>query len=166
MNEFIKETADWFSFIGFIITLLTFWGVLCNKKVLKKLNRKSFSINRMPENLSDLKIISRAISILNSDFANKKSDLLIEMNKLAPILKSLKKSLEKSDLEHYNLLNSELKKINQVYYDINNVKPIRKILGYYVIMDEDLVDKIYRLLTVLITDIENISNDNKQNLIS
>ena len=166
MNEFVKETADWFSFIGFIITLCTFWGVLFNKKLLKKINRKSFSINRMPENLNDLKIISRSISIFNSDFANKKSELLIEMNKLSPILKSLKKSLEKTDLDHYNLLNSELKKMNQVYYDISKVKTIRKLLGSYIIMDEDLVDKIYRFLTVLITDIENISNDNKQNLIS
>lgn len=165
MNKFIGDGADWFTFIGFIVTILTFLGVLFNKNLLKKINRKSFSINRMPENLSDLKNISRNVSILNSEFDSKKSEILIEINKLSPILKSLKKSLNKTDLEHFNSLNSEIKKINKVYYEEIKVNRIRKLIGNYVILNEDFVDKIYRLLTVLITDIENISNDNKQNLI-
>ncbi|MHA4895635.1 hypothetical protein ACXZ1K_12850 [Pedobacter sp. PWIIR3] len=164
MDKFISEGADWFTFIGFIITILTFLGVLFNKSLLKKINRKSFSINRMPENLSDLKTISRNISVFNAQFDYKKSEILTEINKISPILKSLKKSLNKADLEHYNSLNSEIKKINKVYYEESKVKRIRRLIGNYIVLDEDFVDKIYRLLTVLITDIENISNDNKQNL--
>lgn len=165
MNKFISDSADWFTFFGFILTIFTFLGVWLNKRLLNRINRKSFSINRMPENLSDLKTISRNVSILNSEFSTKKSDLLIEINKLSPILKSLKKSLNKTDLEHFNALEYEIKKMKKVYYEEKKVKFIRRFFGNYVILNEDFGDKIYRLLTVLITDIENISNDNKQNLI-
>ncbi len=165
MNKFINEWANGFTFIGLIVTIVTFFGVLINKSLLKRINRKSFSINRMPENLSDLKIISRNVSVLNSEFDIKKSEILIEINKLLPILKSLKKSLNKKDLEHFDSLNLEVKKINKVYYEESKVTRIRKLAGNYVILNEDFVDKIYRLLSVLITDIENIASDNKQNLI-
>jgi hypothetical protein len=52
-----------------------------------------------------------------------------------------------------------------VYYKQSKIKPIRKLIGGYIIVNEGFVDKVYRFLTVLITDIENISSDNKQNLI-
>lgn len=165
MNKFITESADWFSFIGFIITVLTFIGVIFNDCLLNEINRKSFSINRMPENLNDLKTLSRNISVLNSEFENNKLEILTEINKLSPVLKSLKKSLNKEDLEHYNSLKTEVAKIKSIYYDINEVKIFRRITGMYVILNEEFTDKIYRLLTVLITDIENIANDNRQNLI-
>lgn len=165
MNRLISDWADWFTFIGFIITGLTFFGVWFNKKLLDRINRKSFSINRMPENLNDLKIISRNVSILNAEFDIKRSEILVEINKLLPILKSLKKSLDKKDLEHFNSLNSAIKNIQNVFYEKSEVKPISKLFGNYVVLNEDFVDKTYRLLTVLITDIQNISNDNKQNLI-
>ena len=165
MNKFIDDNANWFTFIGFIITIFTFIGVLCNKKYINKINRKNFTVNRMPENLSDLKTVSRNVSILNSQFDIKKSEILLEINKISPILKSLKKSLNKRDLEHFNSLYSEIKKINKLYNEENNVGRIRKIFGDYIILNEVFVDKIYRLLSVLITDIENILKDNKQNII-
>lgn len=165
MEELIKNSADWFTVIGFFVTIFTFIGVLFNKKLIKRLNRKSFSINRMPENLNDLKTRSRSISILNAEFENNKSEILIEINKLSPILKSLKKSLNKGDLEHFNSLKTEIKKIKMVYYELSQVRFIPRIIGKYIILNEAFVDKIYRLLTVLITDIENITNDNNQNLI-
>ncbi|WP_318640565.1 hypothetical protein [Flavobacterium ardleyense] len=165
MDKFISDGGDWFTFLGFVFSILTFLGILFNKSILKKINKKSFSINRMPENLIDLKTISRNISIFNSEFDSKKPEILIEINKLSPILKSLKKSLNKADLEHFNSLSAEIKKVSKIYYEESKVNRMRKFIGNYIILNEDFVDKIYRFLTVLITDIENISNDNQQNLI-
>ena len=73
--EWINKYGSLFSLIGLALTLLTFIGVLLNKGVLKKLNRKNFRVNRMPENLKDLKAISDRITDLLLDFNSNKKDI-------------------------------------------------------------------------------------------
>ncbi|MDR6457192.1 hypothetical protein J2786_000285 [Chryseobacterium vietnamense] len=165
MIAFINDYANLFTFIGFIITILTFIVAINNKKILKAINKKSFSINRLPENLEDLKNLSRKISVLNANYDTNKKTIVIEIKQISPILKSLRKSLNKNDLEHFNRLNIEIKKMKNVYHNSNDISFLKKIIKNYIILDERFVDNVYILLTVLITDIENIQKDNKQNLL-
>lgn len=159
------EIADIISIIGFIFTLWTLIKVIDNTKQLKEFNKKNFFVNRLPENLKDLKKSSSKISILISNIDESKNEILIEISNLSPILKSLKKSLTEKDMEHYNLLKVEVNKHKKTYIDVANVNWIRKLFSKYNIIDETYVRTIYRYLTTLITDIENINKDFKKDLL-
>ena len=159
------EIADILSIIGFFITIWTFLKVIDNTEELKEFNKKNFFINRLPENLKDLKKSSSKISILISNIDESKNEILIEISNLSPILKSLKKSLKEKDMDHYNLLKAEVNKHKNTYITIENVKQFRKLFSKYNIIDETYVRNIYRYLTTLITDIENINKDFKKDLL-
>lgn len=166
MSNFnMSDLANWLTIIGFIITLLTYFVVKNNKKEIQALNRKNLFINRAPENLIELKKSSSNLSKLISDINSNKKEILIEISKLAPILKSLKKSLENHDLEYLNLLKKEINKHHKMAYSIDEIYWIRKKLNLYVILDENYLDKTYRYLTTLITDIENLDKDFKKDLL-
>lgn len=166
MSNFnMSDLANWLTIIGFIITLLTYFVVKNNKKEIQALNRKNLFINRAPENLIELKKSSSNLSKLISDINSNKKEILIEISKLAPILKSLKKSLENHDLEYLNLLKKEINKHHKMAYSIDEISWIRKKLNLYVILDENYLDKTYRYLTTLITDIENLDKDFKKDLL-
>jgi len=77
--DWIDKCGNLFSFLGLILTILTFAGVIWNKRILKVLNKKNFKLNRMPENLSDLKEISNKISDLLAEFEQNKKELKIEL---------------------------------------------------------------------------------------
>lgn len=159
------EIADILSIIGFIITIWTFIKVIDNTKQLKEFNKKNFFINRLPENLKDLKKSSSKISILISNIDESKNEILIEISNLSPILKSLKKSLKEKDMEHYNLLKVEVNKHKDTYINKENINWFKKLFFKYNIIDETYVRTIYRYLTTLITDIENINKDFKKDLL-
>ena len=74
--DWIDKCGNLFSFLGLILTILTFAGVIWNKRILKVLNKKNFKLNRMPENLSDLKEISNKISDLLAEFEQNKKELI------------------------------------------------------------------------------------------
>ncbi len=163
--EWINKYGSLFSLIGLALTLLTFIGVLLNKGVLKKLNRKNFRVNRMPENLKDLKAISDRITDLLLDFNSNKKDIKSELSKVQPTLKSLQKSLEKADKENFNSLKSSLKDIDNWTFEGAELKWYHKFFGTKKEMTESMVNEVDIKLTRLITDVENIGKDNTKNLI-
>ncbi|UTN02309.1 hypothetical protein L0669_13370 [Flavobacterium bizetiae] len=161
----MSEIADIISIIGFIITIWTFIKIWDNTKQLRELNKKNFFINRLPDNLKDLKKSSSKISILISNIDGNKNEILVEISNLSPILKSTKKSLKDNDLEHYKLLETEVNKHKITFVDINNVNWFRKFFNQYNILDENYARNIYRYLTTFITDIENMNKDFKKDLL-
>lgn len=161
----MAELADILTIIGFLITILTFLKVINNSKEIKELNKKNFFINRLPENLHDLKKSSSKLSILISQTENNKKEILIEISGLSPILKSIKRSLKKEDLEHYNLLKEEVDKHKKTYISIDDVAWIRKLTKNFNLLEEAYIDKTYRYLSTLITDIENMNKDYKKDLL-
>ncbi len=132
---------------------------------MKEFNKKNFFINRLPENLKDLKKSSARISVLISSIDESKNDILIEITNLSPILKSLKKSLKQEDMEYYNLLKVEVNKHKKTYVDKENIRWFKKLFFKHKIIDETYVRTIYRYLTTLITDIENLNKDFKKDLL-
>jgi len=164
IKSFCDNISGVLEAVGFILGFLTFIGVVLNKKEIKKLNKKNFFINRMPENLKDLKSASSKIVSLSSNIEENKDKILVEISILSPILKSLKKSLQKEDLEHFILLNNEIRKHKFTYLSIDNVVWFRRVVGYYNLLDDNYVRNVYRYLTILITDIENINKDFKKDL--
>lgn len=166
MSNFnMSDLANCLTIIGFIFTFFTWFMVRNNKKEILALNKKNLFINRAPENLIELKKSSSRLSILISDINSNKREILSEISKLAPILKSLKKSLEKHDLEYLNLLKTEINKHHKMVYNVDEVPWVRQKLNLYVILDENYLDKTYRYLTTLITDIENLDKDFKKDLL-
>ncbi len=165
MGDWINDNGDWFSFLGLILTFLTFVGVLLNKRNINKLNRKNFKVNRMPENLNDLKNISNSVSDLILDFDDKKKEIKSELSKISPILKSLKKSLNSGEIEHLKTLNSSIKNLDYWKIEGEKIKWFKKHSGKEKEMTERLVNDIEIKLTRLITDIENIGKDNLKNLV-
>ena len=163
--EWIDKYGNLFSLIGLGFTLLTFIGVLLSKRVLKKLNKKNFRINRMPENLNDLKSISDRITDLLLNFNTNKKDIKNELSKVQPTLKSLEKSLEKSDKKNFNSLKSSLKGIDNWTFEGAELKWYQKVFGSKKEITENMVNEVDIKLTRLITDIENIGKDNTKNLI-
>jgi len=161
----MSELADWLTIIGFIITILTYLVVRSNKKEINELNRKNFFVNRTPENLKELKNSSLALSRLISNLEENKREVLLEISKIAPILKSLKKSLREHDLEYFNLLKVEVDKHRNIFYKIEDVSWLKRKLKLYVILDEKYVDKTFIFLTTLITDIESLDKDFKKDLL-
>ncbi|MGH1519872.1 hypothetical protein [Chryseobacterium sp. JK1] len=161
----MAELADILTIIGFLITILTFLKVINNSKEIKELNKKNFFINRLPENLHDLKKSSSKLSVLISQTDNNKKEILIEISGLSPILKSIKRSLKKEDLEHYNLLKEEVDKHKKTYISIDDVAWIRKLTKNFNLLEEAYIDKTYRYLSTLITDIENMNKDYKKDLL-
>lgn len=163
--DWINKFGNLFSFIGLGLTILTFLGVLWNKKILTRLNKKNFKINRMPENLADLKKISENISDLMTEFVQKKREIKSELSKIQPILKSLSKSLENTEADNLNSLKSSIKNIDNWYYDGIQLKWYQSLLTKRVYMSEILVQEVDIKLTRLITDIDNIGKDNTKNLL-
>lgn len=165
MNLTISAIADYLSIIGFMITIATFFVVRNNKKEIRELNKRNLFINRLPDNLKELKNTSLLLSRLISDINTNRKQILREISKLAPVLKSIKKSLKKHDLEYFNLLKDEVDKHKNMYYSINEVSWIRKQFKLYYILDGQYIDKIYRSIATLITDIENLDKDFKKDLL-
>ncbi len=161
----MSELADWISILGFIITLSTYFVARENKKEIEELNKKNLFINRLPENLKDLRKSSSALSRLLSDLESNRKEILNEISKLAPILKSIKKSLKNDDLEYFHLLKNEVDKHGRICYSLDNVSWFKRKLNRYVVLDETYVDKIYRCLTTFITDLENLDKDFKKDLL-
>ncbi|EJL64324.1 hypothetical protein [Flavobacterium sp. CF136] len=73
----MSELADILSIIGFIITIWTFIKVWDNTEQIKELNKKNFFINRLPDNLMDLKKSSSKISILISNIDENNYDYTV-----------------------------------------------------------------------------------------
>lgn len=164
MNQWIKDTADLFSFIGFIITILTFLGVFFNYRVIARLNKKNFKLNRMPENLESLKTISQQITLLIVDFSQNKKNIKIELTKILPILKSLKKSLNNSENEYVVSLGKNLKDIDHWIITDEQISWYKNIFSKKKLLTENMVDEIDIQLTRLITDIDNIGKDTLKDL--
>jgi hypothetical protein len=165
MTSWIDKWANLFTFLGLILTLLTFLGVIWNKKILNRLNKKNFKTNRMPENYSDLTRISEKLSDYLADFDNNKKEIKTEISKVSPILKSLKKSLNSNENENLVLLKSSIKKIDSWKYEGEKIVWYKKFIYGEKNMTEKLVNEVDIKLTRLITDIDNISKDNKKNLL-
>lgn len=165
VSKLIDASANFLGVLGFILSILTYIQVLFNKAELKKINKRNFSRYRLPENLQDLKNISRSLSRLNVDFESNKAKISIEVVKIKPTLKSLKKSLDNHDMEHYSVLNKSVENSNNIKYKTSEISLLNRVLKNVLILDEFSVDDIYRKLTTLITDLENISKDNSQNLL-
>lgn len=163
--DWINKYGNLFSFLGLMLTILTFIGVLWNKRILKALNKKNFKINRMPENLSDLKGISEKISDLLIAFEQNKKELKTELSKIQPILKSLTKSLTDKEMDNLLILRDSLKNIDNWTFEGEEKKWYRKIFSKQKEMTTVLVNEVDIKLTRLITDIDNIGRDNNKNLI-
>ena len=106
--------ADWLTIIGFIVIIFTFLAVKNNKKEILTLKKKNLFRNRISDNLSQLKKSSYMLANLFSDVYLNKREILNEISKLAPILKSIKKSLENSDLKYLELLKIEVDKHHKI----------------------------------------------------
>jgi len=163
--DWINKYGNLFSFIGLGLTFLTFIGVLWSKRILNRLNMKNFKINRMPDNLNDLKVISNNISDLMIGFVQKKKEIKKELSKIQPILKSLNKSLESKEIDNLNALKSSIKNIDKWTYEGKQLKWYQKLLNKQEIMTETLIQEVDIKLTRLITDIDNIGKDNTKNLL-
>lgn len=120
----------------------------------------------MPENLESLKVISNNISSYLSDFENNKKKLKSEISKILPILKSLKKSLNPEEVDHYNTLKTSIRNIDKLRIDNKKIGFIDKHFNKEKVFTEDYADDIDIKLSRLITDIENIGKDHQRNLIS
>ena len=163
--DWINKFGNLFSFIGLGLTILTFFGVLRNKKILNRLNTKNFKNNRMPENLADLKTISENISDLMTEFEQNKNKIKSELSKIQPILKSLSKSLENKEADNLISLKNSIKNIDGWYYDGEQLEWYQSWLNKREPMSEKLVQEVEIKLTRLITDIDNIGKDNTKNLL-
>jgi hypothetical protein len=163
--EWIDKHGSLFSFLGLILTLLTFAGVIWNKRILKVLNKKNFKVNRMPENLSDLKEISDKISDLLIVFEQNKTDLKSEISKIQPILKSLTKSLSNNEMDNLTLLKNSINRIDSWTYEGEEKKWYKKIFSKQKEMTKVMVNEVDIKLTRLITDIDNIGRDHNKNLL-
>lgn len=163
-NLNISDVANWLTIIGFIITLLTYIVVKYNKKEIQTLNKKNLFKTRTPENLKELKNTSRTLINLMDDINLNKHEILVQISKLAPILKSIEKSLEHRDLEYLNPLKKEINKHHKMVYTEKDVSWLRKKLNLYVILDENYLDRTYRYLATLITEIENLNKDFRKDL--
>lgn len=163
--DWINTYGNLFSFIGLGLTFLTLFGVLWNKRILNRLNMKNFKINRMPDNLNDLKEISDNISDLMIDFVQKKKEIKKELSKIQPILKSLNKSLESKEIDNLNALKSSIKNIDNWTYEGKQLRWYQKLLNKQEIITEILIQEVDIKLTRLITDIDNIGKDNTKNLL-
>ena len=161
--EWIDKYGSLFSFLGLGLTILTFLGVLWNKRVLKTLNQKNFKVNRMPKNLADLKKISNNISDLLISFNQKKKEIKSEISRIQPILKSLTKSLNKSEMDNLSSLKNSIKNIDSWTYE-GEKKWYTTIFSNQKEMTEAMVDEVDIKLTRLITDIDNIGKDHKKDL--
>lgn len=163
--EWIDKYGNLFSLLGLGLSVLTFLGVLWNKSLLRTLNKKNFKINRMPENLTDLKDISENISDFLTDFENNKTNIRSELSKIQPILKSLNKSLNKNETDNLSSLKNSIKTIDSWTYEGADLKWYQKLLNNKKEMTETLVKEVDIKLTRLITDIDNIGKDNKKKLL-
>ncbi len=126
-NNLIENNGGLWSLIGILIALFTLYKVDSNKKLLKKFNKKNFKQNRMPENLESLKVISNNISSYLGDFENNKKNLKSEISKILPILKSLRKSLNPDEIDHYNTLKTSVKNIDKLRIDNGKIKLIKNL---------------------------------------
>ncbi len=165
MNDWINQNGNLFSFLGLIITIITFLGVLRTRRILKKLNKKNYKINRMPENFKDLKIISDNLSDYLADFGNNKKEIKIELSKISPILKSLSKSLNSDEKEYMQSLKKSIAGIDNWKYEGEKISKFKKFIYKEKEMSEHLITEVDIKLTRLITDIYNIDKDNNKNLL-
>ena len=165
MEEWINKYGNLFSFIGLLLTIMTFIGVIWNKNILNKINKKNYKINRMPENCNDLKVISENLSDFIADFPNKKKEIKSEISKISPILKSLSKSLDSDENENMLLLKKNIKGIDNWKYEGESIAWYKKLLNREKEMTEHLINEVDIKLTRLITDIDNIDKDNQKNLL-
>lgn len=163
--DWIDKYGNLFSLIGLIITVITFYNVLRNKKILGGLNTKNFKLNRMPENISDLKNLSEYLSELLSDYDSNKKELKGELCKIQPILKSLSKSLVHEEMENLLILKRSLKNIDNWTYEGVKKSWYEKGFIKQKEMSESMVIEIDIKLNRLITDLENIGRDNNKNLL-
>ena len=165
MNDWINNCGNWFSFLGFFLTILTFLVVLLNRSIIKKLNKKNFRINRLPENLEELKEISKNITNYLSQFEENIKAIKIEMVKISPILKSIKKSLLKGENEYLLSLQESLKDIDYWVISGERIAWYRKILGKEKNFTEQMADEVDIRLNRLITDIDTIGKDTQKDLL-
>lgn len=163
--EIINNYGNLFSLLGLSLTLLTFISVIFNKRVLNTLNKKNFKINRMPENLEDLKEISNNLSDLLTDFDNKKKNIKVELSKIQPILKSLTKSLNNDEMDNLTTLKKSTKNIDNWTYEGEEISFLKSIISKQKEMTENMVNEIDIKLTRLITDISNIGRDQSKNVL-
>lgn len=165
MNDWINQNGNLFSFLGLIITFITFMGVFRTKWILLKINKKNYKINRMPDNYTDLKLISEKLSDYLADFANKKKDIKVELSKISPILKSLSKSLNSDEKEFLKSLKNSIAGIDNWKYEGEKISRFKELIFKEREMTEQLITEVDIKLTRLITDIDNIDKDNKKNLL-
>ncbi|MCC5928230.1 MAG: hypothetical protein JJU28_03200 [Cyclobacteriaceae bacterium] len=162
--EWVDKYGNLFSLIGLIITFFTLIGVVWNKRLLIRLNRKNFKLNRLPENLADLMKISENISDYIADFENNKKNVKYELSKIQPILKSLSKSLENNETDNMLKLKDSLKDIDNWTFESSEKKWFNIFSKQNQLMTEIMITEIYIKLNRLITDIENIGKDNNKSL--
>jgi len=162
--DWINKNGDLFSFIGLFLTILTFIGIFLNNQAIERLNKKNFKINRMPENLRDLILISNTLSDLCVNFEENKKLIKKDIYKIIPVLKSLKKSLNHNELDSVKTLWDCVVSIDYWHFE-GKFNLIHRLLFTDKIMTEDLVTDVENMLTRLITDIQNIELDSKRNLL-
>lgn len=119
----------------------------------------------MPQNLEDLKKISEHISNLSVEFEKNKKELKKEISIISPILKSLKKSLNTNEIDNVNKLTRSIKNVDKWVLLEKKKSWIHKFLPSRIVLTEEVVIEIDIKLIRLITDIENIKEDNEKNLL-
>ena len=165
IDHIVDKIAKWLEVFGFLLSGFTFIKVVFLNKEVKKLNARHLFDVRVDEHLADFKKTSRKIASLLGNYLQNIKELRLEISKSLANCLSLRKKVDKSELETLTALIRHTRKIiankNDNYSTINC---FGKFFGKRPLLEKD-IDEYYQTLALLITEIENLYKDNKNKLI-
>jgi hypothetical protein len=160
--QFVHNISDWLEALGFLIGLITIIKVFFLNRDVKILYSKHLFQVRVNDHINDLKLSSRKISSLLSNFSINIREIKLEVSKCIEHCNSIKKKVGVKDLTNLKPLIKRMGKLLRNKIENNSsLTKLQKLLRQKPIRENE-VDEIYIQLNALITEIEHLKTDLKK----
>jgi hypothetical protein len=162
--QFIHDISDWLEALGFIIGFITILKVWFLNRDVKELHSKHLFQVRVNDHISELKLSSRKISSLLSNFSFNMREIKLEVSKCIEHCNSIKKKVGVQDLTNLKPLIKRMRTFrDNKIENFSGLTKFQKLLRQKPISENE-VDEIYMQLTSLITEIEHLKTDLKKSI--
>jgi hypothetical protein len=164
INDTIAFLANWFEVIGFIIGIFVAIKVYFINREIKSLNKRHLYHQRIDEHLTELKTYSRNLADLIPNYKDNIKDIRLVAATCRVNCLSLRKKVEKRELQNLTSVINSSKNITSNKLDISKEPNFLQTFLKLIPISENQLDNYYEALASLISEIEHLNQDIKKTL--